>query len=276
MKKYHFVYKTICLLTNHYYIGVHSTDNINDGYLGSGIKFRNYLKKYKPENFSRTIIHFFDTRDDAFRYEKDIVNESVLLDNMCLNVSQGGIGYKHKYNETFKDRISATRKNRIDTGVLIPTKHTEEHKQKMRDYNPGGEATAKPIYQIDADTGEVIKLWKSMRQAGMELNIKSWRNISTAINKHKFQTVGGFFWRWSNDSDVIDNKLTNIEELNTIRLDSGTRSGKQVQQLDDQWNVVKEWKNMCEAGRAYGLSNSTISTAIKANRKCAGFYWKKV
>ena len=33
---YHFVYVTSCELTASYYIEVHSTKNLHDGYLGSG------------------------------------------------------------------------------------------------------------------------------------------------------------------------------------------------------------------------------------------------
>jgi hypothetical protein len=66
----------------------------------------------------------------------------------------------------------------------------------MKENNPGGNATDKQIYQIDAITGEVIKEWKSSRQAGIDLEIKSWRNISVAVRKYKYQTVGGFIGDW--------------------------------------------------------------------------------
>lgn len=32
-RKYHYIYKTTCLITNRYYIGMHSTDNLEDGYI---------------------------------------------------------------------------------------------------------------------------------------------------------------------------------------------------------------------------------------------------
>jgi hypothetical protein len=32
-KKYNYIYKTTNILTNEYYIGMHSTNNLNDGYL---------------------------------------------------------------------------------------------------------------------------------------------------------------------------------------------------------------------------------------------------
>ena len=44
-KKYHFIYKTTNLLSGKYYIGMHSTDNLDDGYLGSGYRLRLAIKK---------------------------------------------------------------------------------------------------------------------------------------------------------------------------------------------------------------------------------------
>lgn len=35
-KKYHFLYKTTNLLNSKVYYGMHSTNDLNDGYLGSG------------------------------------------------------------------------------------------------------------------------------------------------------------------------------------------------------------------------------------------------
>ena len=211
MKKYHFVYKTNCILTNHYYLGVHSTNNREDGYLGSGIKLLNYVKKYGRSNFTREIVKTFETREEAFEYEKQILTESTLTDKMCLNVAVGGIGYKHKYGETFKTRISETKRRKLASGEIVPIKHTAEWKQKLRQNNPGGKATAKPIYQIGTD-GEVVNVWESARRAATSLDINL-GNISGCAGRNKQRRTGGYFWRWVGDPKVIDDKLTDIHEL---------------------------------------------------------------
>lgn len=273
MKKYNFVYKTRCLITNHYYLGVHSTNDLDDGYIGSGIKFLNYVKKYGKENFTKEIIRMCETRDEAFEYEKNMITEAILRDDMCLNLTVGGKGYKHEYDETFKTRISKTRKIRLEQGKIIPVKHTKEHKQRMREFNPGGEATSRAIYQIDPNTGKIIKEWRSSRNAGMVLKIKSWRNISKAA-KVKNITVKGFFWRWVDDADdIINGVLQNVKQMIEY-INDPSRASKPIIQIKDDGTEIT-WKNMCEAARQLNIDNSAISYAIKKQKQYAGSFWKK-
>ena len=65
---YHYFYKIINKLNNHYYYGIHSTDNLNDGYMGSGRNLRRAINKYGIENFEKEIIKFFDTREECAKY----------------------------------------------------------------------------------------------------------------------------------------------------------------------------------------------------------------
>jgi len=89
-RKYHYLYKITYQKTGEFYIGIHSTDNLNDGYMGSGSKIRNYYKKYGKQNFTKEYIRFFDNRDDASIFEHKIVNEELLNDPLCLNIALGG------------------------------------------------------------------------------------------------------------------------------------------------------------------------------------------
>lgn len=274
MKAYHFVYKTTCKTTHRYYIGVHSTNNLDDGYLGSGIRFLKCLKKYGSNNFSREILKFCSSRDEAFDLEKSILTEDVLNDKACLNIIDGGRGNAHKYGGTFKERISKTRKLKILQGEIVPTKHTEEHKRRMRENNPGGKATAKAIHQIDT-SGHVIKTWPSSRSAGVDLGFKNWRNLSASANKRTTQTAYGFYWRWVGDSDVVSDYLTTIDELERVRTDRACRAGRQILQLSMTGDLISVWKNMCEVAKHLHLDNSSISLAIKKRKPCAGYYWTK-
>ena len=67
MKLYHFVYITVRLDTPYYYIGVHSTDNLLDGYLGSGYHILNAIKKYGKDSFARLELKFFNSHEEDFK-----------------------------------------------------------------------------------------------------------------------------------------------------------------------------------------------------------------
>jgi group I intron endonuclease len=87
---FHFIYKTTNNINNKYYYGVHSTTNINDGYLGSGDQLKRAIKKYGKENFSREIISLFDTRNKALLYEKELININIINDDKSYNICEGG------------------------------------------------------------------------------------------------------------------------------------------------------------------------------------------
>ena len=61
-KTYHFIYKTTNLLNGKYYIGMHSTFNLEDGYMGSGKRLKRSLNKYGKENHKVEILEFVDNR----------------------------------------------------------------------------------------------------------------------------------------------------------------------------------------------------------------------
>ena len=91
-KKYHYIYKTTNLKNGKFYVGMHSTHNLNDGYLGSGLRLRRSIRRNGPENFKLEYLEFFDTREDLINREKELVNEDLLKDPMCLNIRPGGTG----------------------------------------------------------------------------------------------------------------------------------------------------------------------------------------
>lgn len=88
--KYHYFYKITNNINNHFYYGIHSTNNIEDGYMGSGSRLHHAYKKYGMENFTKEILKYFDTREELAQYEADVVTEELVLDENCYNISCGG------------------------------------------------------------------------------------------------------------------------------------------------------------------------------------------
>ena len=90
VQKYHYFYKITNTINNHFYYGIHSTNDLNDGYMGSGSRLKIAIKKYGIENFSKEIIKFFDNRKELAKYEAEIVTESLVYDPNCYNMVVGG------------------------------------------------------------------------------------------------------------------------------------------------------------------------------------------
>lgn len=90
--QYHFTYKITNLLNGKYYYGVHNTDDLNDGYLGSGKLLKVAIKKYGRQNFKREILEFFDSNEAAFLAESKLVTREVVSDRNTYNVTLGGYG----------------------------------------------------------------------------------------------------------------------------------------------------------------------------------------
>ena len=94
---FHLLYKITNLLNGKYYYGIHSTNNLNDSYMGSSKDLQNDIKTFGIENFLKEEIEFLESRDLLFEKEKDIINEKIINDPLCYNKTIGGrvgkIGY---------------------------------------------------------------------------------------------------------------------------------------------------------------------------------------
>lgn len=91
-KKYHYIYRTTNLISGRYYIGMYSTDDLNDGYLGSGTYLKRSLNKYGKENHSIEILEFVNTREELAARERDIVSLQEIAKKECMNLKVGGSG----------------------------------------------------------------------------------------------------------------------------------------------------------------------------------------
>jgi hypothetical protein len=108
-KKYHFIYKTTNQINAKYYIGMHSTDDLNDGYIGSGTLLWHSIKYHGKENFKMDILEFLPNRKSLIQREKELVNENLLNEPMCMNLRYGGEGGAvYHYTDEIRNKIGKT------------------------------------------------------------------------------------------------------------------------------------------------------------------------
>lgn len=89
---YHYLYKISHKDSDSIYIGIHSTKNINDGYMGSGVNLRRLMSEFGKEAFSKEIISYHKTREEALNKEREIVNKDFVMQSNVLNIALGGGG----------------------------------------------------------------------------------------------------------------------------------------------------------------------------------------
>ena len=74
------------------YVGVHKTKVLDDGYMGSGKIIKRAVEKHGIENFSKTILETFESRELMFAREKEIVTDEFLKREDVYNLRRGGYG----------------------------------------------------------------------------------------------------------------------------------------------------------------------------------------
>jgi hypothetical protein len=168
-KKHHIIYRTTNLVNGKFYVGMHSTDNLDDGYMGSGKRILYSLNKWGKANHSFEIVEHLNSRKDLAKREEEIINEEFLTNPLCMNLKLGGQGgFDHfsteqllsacskggkaqwdrrKDDPIFDSEVrakkSSSQKKRYEdghnyficdrTGLI----HTEETKSKMRESHLG-------------------------------------------------------------------------------------------------------------------------------------------
>jgi len=94
----HYVYKITNLINGMFYIGKHSTEYVDDGYMGSGTLVKRAIAKHGVENFKKEILQFFDSAEQALEYERSIVTQDLVERKDSYNMTIGGNGSWYSIN----------------------------------------------------------------------------------------------------------------------------------------------------------------------------------
>jgi hypothetical protein len=119
---HHTVYVTTNVENGKFYIGKHSTANLDDGYCGSGA----WVKKAKAnkEHLNTRVLKMFDDEDSAYAYEHEAITLSKdVYSDLCMNKQPGGwglkCGEKHHYfgkklDNQHKDKMRISHLNKVE------------------------------------------------------------------------------------------------------------------------------------------------------------------
>lgn len=121
--------------SNKYYVGRHSTSNIDDNYMGSG-KWVNSIAN--RSNLRKTIIEFYDNHDDLVNAESILI-EFHISNPDCMNFNNNAVGFASgSLNPAHSEEQRARQSERLKHHHPMKGKHhTEEAKKKMSESRKG-------------------------------------------------------------------------------------------------------------------------------------------
>ena len=157
----HYIYKITNVINGKGYIGKHSTNNINDGYFGSGATLKKAISKYGRENFNKVILCFCQSEDELNNMEMREISQHGTY-GIGYNLTKGGegkLGYKPTA-ESVKQGAKSRReyyRNNPQAGLLLSMLAKERTGSKNSFYGKKlskSQINKMTIARVKAITGE--------------------------------------------------------------------------------------------------------------------------
>lgn len=196
--KYYYLYEIYIdnpksSLHGKYYYGMHITDNMDDGYMGSGKIIRFYINKYGIDGLRKTVIKYYDCQEALYEGERQLVDEKrKILKTNCINISEGGHGGFRYYDDQDK---------------LKPLNFYMAPEDRKRCALAGGQGNKKRL-QNKQNRDDFVKKCRH-RHACMDADYKKhlYDSVSSSLKK---------YYKNPENKDAIDERNRKNKESNKI------------------------------------------------------------
>lgn len=145
--KYYYIYKTTNLINERFYIGRHSTNNLEDGYLGSGSIIKQAINKYGINNFKCEVLEFCKSIEDVIKREEEIVTADFIQNPLCYNAKPGG-GNNYVVTVAWTDERKQQQRERIsgENNPIFGRNRTDKEKAKISKNHANVSGENNPMY----------------------------------------------------------------------------------------------------------------------------------
>lgn len=230
----YYIYITTNNINGKQYIGQHKGEP-DDSYLGSGTTIKKAIAKYGKENFSKEVLCYCQTREEANEKEKEIIAFYNAVDSeKFYNIQEGGAngdGWR-SYQRWCKNNPEEAKKIWKQNGEKLQKwrkEHPEEYYKKC--IVPFIEGSKKYWEKHPEEQKELMKKvntekekWQQTHQEEHQKQVERWRKAGSEANSQRILCV----------------------------------------------TTGEIFSSQCEAARAYNIQQPNISKCLRGERKSAG------
>ena len=262
------VFKTVNKLNGKFYVGIHETDVLWDGYLGDGIttdKPISYTRrktplqyavaKYGVKNFRRYTLKEFDNLKEAQKLLKLIKYPGFLNNPLVYNIEDPDL--ENVYEFDLKGKL-------INQLSYVPLQlkpyifDVTPFKDKMFSLIRCNAPRKRDGIRQYTKSGYYIRSYRNSKEAAKVLDLDR-REILNAISKKK--SVAGYYFLLETES--IQNYPPNKRQ-------------RKIYQFYLNGVILREWQSTQEIKDQLKFCKGRIERAIKNRKPFKGYYWSEI